>query len=334
MSEGLNRIVQILKRVTHSSPAPFVQAQFGKVEYYLIHRGLDDTRVVRTRNGPDAFFEILDKYLLPDAQYDVLDGEVVKKVAEMVARQDAEKARAVDNNPVAARHVFWALYHLHMAGSLLTARQHEYVDTIEYELCALVRSRPEDCKGCERRTPNVLLKEPGAEGRCPLCRGEKPPQPTTQEPVAPAEDKTSYALIAETYPGLPIEEAFSQYVDTRARIGMVQTSYTHQLLTGVKTEAARTALVTLLKAEGESKEAARALSAELFKVVNTPETHVPGTQLPTRIALGLIAYQLNFEAGLPPDAKALAGALRKLDIEPERKAAALADIDEVFGAKP
>lgn len=175
MNEGLRRIVEVLKRVTGSVPAPFVVTDGRHVMQYIVYSGLSEMRICRKTEGPDEFFERLDRYFLPvenDTEYDALDAEVVRAVEEIKARQEAEKARAADNNPQAARHVFWALYHLHIAGSLLTSRQHEYIDTIEYELCALVRSRPEDCAGCERRTPSVLLKEEGANGRCPFCRGE------------------------------------------------------------------------------------------------------------------------------------------------------------------
>ena len=104
-------------------------------------------------------------------------------------RKKTTRMSRQDNIP--ARNVFWALHHLHMAGSELSDRQHEYIDRIEPELCAIVRSTPEPCVECERPTPSVLLREEGAEGRCPRCRGEAPPSPVVTGPAPTADPSAS-----------------------------------------------------------------------------------------------------------------------------------------------
>lgn len=236
-----------------------------------------------------------------------------------------------DHDPIAARHVFWALQHLHMAGARLSNSQHEYIDSVEAELCAVVKGKPVECGVCGRVTPSCLFAEAGADGRCPFCREEQPSWPEQHVTTGPT-DNTNYALMVETYPGLPIEEAFSSYVEVREKIGMLQAAIGTVIQAGGRVPGDAGLLRQLREAHESSKVAMRTLSSELFKAIKAPGEFVPGTQLPRAIALGLVAYQLHFEAGQPTDVKPFRRTIEKLDLSETTKSAVLAAIDMAFGS--
>lgn len=68
----------------------------------------------------------------------------------------------------AAKCLWRGLEDLHLAGNLLTTRNHESIDRMESELYAMVGGH-RDCPGCETPTPSVLLDMTPGSGLCPRC---------------------------------------------------------------------------------------------------------------------------------------------------------------------